>query len=67
MTDIQKKLFALQNKKYAEFKSKLTPAIDSGLFIGVRVPECRKLAKEQKHYLLNLVSKQSSLQENEYE
>lgn len=45
MTDIQKKLFALQDKKYAEFQSKLTPTIDSGLFIGVRVPECRKLAK----------------------
>lgn len=28
------------------FQSKLTPSVDPALFIGVRVPLCRKLAKE---------------------
>lgn len=45
MADIQKKLFELQDKKYAEFSAKLTPTVDSELFIGVRIPEMRKLAK----------------------
>lgn len=46
MTDIQKKLFELKDKKYAEFQSRLTPGVDSELIIGVRVPYIRKLAKE---------------------
>lgn len=44
--DIVKKLFELQDKKYAEFQSRLTPTVDKSKFIGVRVPELRKLAKE---------------------
>ena len=43
--EIQKKLFELQDKEYAEFQSKLTPGIPRDAFIGVRVPEVRKLAK----------------------
>lgn len=43
---IQKQLFNLADKKYAEFQAKLTPTVDRDLFIGVRVPEVRKLAKE---------------------
>ncbi len=43
---IQISLFELQDKQYAAFQSKLTPNIDPGDFIGVRVPACRKLAKE---------------------
>lgn len=43
--EIQKKLFELQDKEYAEFQSKLTPGIPGEAFIGVRVPEVRKLAK----------------------
>lgn len=43
--EIQKKLFELQDKEYAEFQSKLTPVIPRDAFIGVRVPEVRKLAK----------------------
>lgn len=43
--EIQKKLFELQDKEYAEFQSKLTPGIPRETFIGVRVPEVRKLAK----------------------
>ena len=46
MTSIQKRLFELQDKEYACFQSKLTPTVNPELFIGVRVPECRKLAKE---------------------
>ena len=43
---IQKRLFELQDKEYAAFQSRLTPNVDPELFIGVRVPECRKLAKD---------------------
>lgn len=43
---IQSRLFELQDKQYAAFQSKLTPNIDPGDFIGVRVPACRTLAKE---------------------
>lgn len=45
MTDIQKRLFELQDKRYAEFSAKLTPTVDADLFIGVRIPQMRKLAK----------------------
>lgn len=39
-------LFELQDKKYAEFHSKLLPTLPKEVFIGVRVPDARKLAKE---------------------
>ncbi|MCQ2975266.1 MAG: DNA alkylation repair protein [Bacteroidales bacterium] len=45
MTDIQKQLFELQDKKYAEFQCKLTPGITLENCIGVRIPEVRKIAK----------------------
>lgn len=45
MENIQKKLFELQDEKYAQFQAKLTPTVPAELFIGVRVPEVRKLAK----------------------
>lgn len=38
-------LYLLKDKEYADFQAKLTPGIDRKLFIGVRVPEVRKLAK----------------------
>ena len=44
--DIEKSLFALKDEKYADFQAKLTPTVDKNLFIGVRVPDTRKLAKE---------------------
>ena len=44
--EIVNKLFKLQDKKYAEFQSKLTPSVSKEKFIGVRVPEVRKLAKQ---------------------
>lgn len=46
MTNIQKQLFALQDKKYREFHSKLIPTIDKQTIIGVRVPVLRKFAQE---------------------
>ena len=44
--NIQPRLFELQDKQYAEFQAKLTPTIPIDRFIGVRVPDVRKLAKE---------------------
>lgn len=44
--EILNKLFELQDKEYAEFQSKLTPSVPKEKFIGVRVPEVRKLAKQ---------------------
>lgn len=43
---IRERLFELQDKEYAVFQSKLTPSVAPDKFIGVRVPEVRKLAKE---------------------
>lgn len=43
--NIQKELFALKDISYADFQAKLVPNIPRELFIGVRVPEGRKLAK----------------------
>lgn len=42
-------LFALQDVAYGDFQSKLTPGIPRELFIGVRVPQIRKLAKKIKN------------------
>ena len=46
MTEIQKKLFELQDLTYRDFHSKLMPTVDKDKIIGVRVPQLRKLAKE---------------------
>ncbi|MBQ9976677.1 MAG: DNA alkylation repair protein [Clostridia bacterium] len=46
MTDIQKRLFELQDIKYREFHAPLVPNIDSDRIIGVRVPLIRSLAGE---------------------
>nr|WP_238318699.1 DNA alkylation repair protein [Peptoniphilus senegalensis] len=43
--NIKEELLALQDISYADFQAKLTPNIPRDLFIGVRVPELRKLAK----------------------
>ena len=42
---IQEQLFALQDKEYREFQSKLVPGIDRETIIGIRIPAVRKLAK----------------------
>lgn len=41
----KEEFFALQDISYADFQAKLTSNIPRDLFIGVRVPEFRKLAK----------------------
>ena len=46
MTSLQERLFAMQDREYAEFQSKLTPGVPTESFIGVRVPVLRKFAKE---------------------
>lgn len=46
MTNIQKRLFELEDLKYREFTSKLIPNIDKKKIIGVRNPQIRTLAKE---------------------
>ena len=46
MTELQKKLFELQDKDYKEFQSKLIPTVEASKVIGVRTPELRKFAKE---------------------
>lgn len=43
---IPERLFALQDPEYAAFQAKLTPTVDPVRFIGVRVPDARRLAKE---------------------
>lgn len=46
MTSIQSRLFELQDLKYADFQSNLTPTLSRERFIGVRTPALRALAKE---------------------
>ena len=46
MTELQKKIFAMQDLPYRDFHSKLMPTIDKETIIGVRTPELRKFAKE---------------------
>ena len=42
---IRDELFEHQDLKYRDFSAKLTPTIDKDLFIGVRVPVLRSIAK----------------------
>lgn len=46
MTDIQKKLFEMQDLAYRDFHSRLMPETDKEKVIGVRTPELRKYAKQ---------------------
>ncbi len=46
MTDIQERLFAAADREYAEFQAKLAPTIVKSMFIGVRLPALRELAKQ---------------------
>ena len=43
---MRRRLFELQDLKYRDFQAGLIPNIEKDLFIGVRTPELRKLAKE---------------------
>lgn len=47
MKTVLEVLKKLQDKKYAEFQSKLIPTIDENTIIGVRTAELKKLAKEK--------------------
>ncbi len=49
MEAIEKLLFERRDEEYAAFQAKLTPGVDRELFIGVRVPKVRKLAKQLKN------------------
>ena len=46
MTEIQKRLFDLQDEGYRDFNGALIPTVERDKTIGVRTPELRKLAKE---------------------
>ena len=46
MTEIQERLFSMQDKEYAKLQTKLTPGLDESNVIGVRVPDVKKYAKE---------------------
>ncbi len=46
MTDIQKKLFEMQDLSYRDFHSRLMPQTNKEKVIGVRTPELRKFAKQ---------------------
>ena len=45
MTEIQRRLFALQDEGYRDFHAALMPTVDKGLVIGVRSPALRAQAK----------------------
>ena len=45
VSEIRDELFRLQDTKYRDFQSKLTPTIDVSTAIGVRTPALRALAK----------------------
>ena len=48
--EIRDTLFKNQDLKYRDFSAKLTPTIDKSLFIGVRVPKLREIAKQYKSH-----------------
>ena len=48
MTEIQQRLFALQDGGYRDFHAALIPTLDKALVIGVRTPALRTLARELK-------------------
>ncbi len=45
MTDLQKELFNLEDKKYKTFQAALVPTINPATIIGIRVPVLRAFAK----------------------
>ena len=44
--EIRNRLFKMQDTKYKEFDSKLSPNVDENNIIGVRIPKLREYAKE---------------------
>ncbi|MBQ6893659.1 MAG: DNA alkylation repair protein [Clostridia bacterium] len=60
MNKIQKELFAMQDKEYKAFHSRLMPTVDSDTVIGIRTPILRGYAKkinnseQAKRFLVSL-------------
>lgn len=46
--EIRNILLENQDLKYRDFSAKLTPTIEKDMFIGVRVPKLREIAKQYK-------------------
>ncbi len=46
LSEIQHRLFAIQDTGYRDFHSRLMPTVDNEKIIGVRIPQLRALAKE---------------------
>lgn len=46
MNNLQKQLFALQDKDYKTFQSKLIPSVNPDTVIGIRTPELRRFARK---------------------
>ena len=46
MTELQEKLFSMQDLSYRDFHAKLMPTIEKDTIIGIRTPQLRKFAKE---------------------
>ena len=46
MTELQRKLFELQDTEYRDFHSRLMPTIDKERIIGIRTPVLRKFAAD---------------------
>ncbi len=46
MTELQKRLFALRDEKYATFQGRLIPTLSPDCIIGIRMPVLRAFAKE---------------------
>lgn len=46
MTELQERLFAMQDESYRDFQCKLMPTVAREVVIGVRMPMLRALAKE---------------------
>ena len=45
ISEIERKLFEMQDVRYRDFSSSLMPDVDKDRVIGVRTPELRLLAK----------------------
>lgn len=46
MTELQRRMFELQDLKYRDFHSRLMPGVDKDKIIGIRTPVLKKFAKE---------------------